>query len=766
MQNLKISTKLIIVLAIVIFATLLMVASTTILSNLVGRYYRELIDHPIERRQIVAEMQREFAQIQINALQMQHAQDLYAMNMYRDQMLIHLDTLEYLTEQLNDAVSADPNLSEIQKEQIITHMYETLNLIIEADFVSVYNTRIIDENFTIIYNEAVIQIADEYADVISFGILVPILVGVFGVIQIALLTLITLYIIHTIKPIKGIVIALDEVSKGNFDINLDINKSDNEFGELTRSVERLRNAVSSIVKDTLKLAKIAARGHLEERGDESLYLGNFRYVIENINRVVECSARYLDNIHGIVVTVDSDYRIAFMNKYALELGYDKALLGKTIFDALPPDNSKEFKKNFDLAKDTGQMVQTRQEIPLPQGGIVIADYTYQVIKNKNGKMMTFMLVGNDVTTLVKAQETTEKVKAYQDFAATDLSEQLKTGLGKGRLQFDFELAPYDENTADSAATYGLIADTVKQSLETIRGYVNEVNSALAAIAGGDLTVNISREYTGDFVTIKNSINSISHSLHKTMNDISTASQQVLLGASQISISASGLASGATEQSNSIEELNASIDLINLQTKRNADDTKVANNLSNKSTQNAQKGDDAMKQMLEAMGKIKESSNNISRIIKTIQDIAFQTNLLALNASVEAARAGEHGKGFSVVAEEVRNLAARSQIAATESTELIEGSINHVDKGSGIAEATAEILSDIVAGADEVLQIIDGIAASSQEQAEAISHVVDNLEQISSVVHNNSAVSEETAAAAQELNSQAEFLKGLVTYFKL
>lgn len=323
-----------------------------------------------------------------------------------------------------------------------------------------------------------------------------------------------------------------------------------------------------------------------------------------------------------------------------------------------------------------------------------------------------------------------------------------------------------EITYDNRDELGSMAQNIKKTNAIITSYIHDITEKLNLLSQGDLQFSMDLDYVGDFNAIKQAIAKTVSSLNQTLFLIDTAAGQVNTGTKQVSSGAQALAAGSTEQASSIEELSAALTSIAAQAGQNSENVKQAAQYVAQTSENVKNGGAHMKQLTDAMDNIGSASSQITNITKVIEDIAFQTNILSLNAAIEAARAGTAGKGFSVVADEVRNLAAKSAEAAKQTAELIEHSVTTVEEGTQITKKTAHILADIDETTGLISNIVNNINTASAQQAASIEEVRIGLEQVSAVVQTNAATAEENSAASEEMSAQAHALREEVQKFRL
>lgn len=523
------------------------------------------------------------------------------------------------------------------------------------------------------------------------------------------------------KPLKMAANYVERISKGDIPDSI-IDEYKGDFNEIKNNLNKLIDNVVLIFKQVERVGISIKNGNLNDRGQVELFQGDWRELVSSINIIIEAfiaplnvTAKYIDDLSkgNLPAKITQEYKGDF-NEIKNNLN--------TCIDAI----NLLITESLNLVETAVEgKLSSRADVSKHQG-----DYR-RIIEGVNNTLDAILNPIHEAVDVLKLMsEGNLSVKVKGDYKGDH-------AIIKNALNTTIDLMPFSETI------------TVMQS-----------------IADGDLTKSINKEYRGDSLSLKNAVNETIESINEILLQVRNTVEEVNRGAIQVADSSTALSQGATEQAASLDEITSSMAQIGSQTKINAENSKLANDLTLDARKSAEKGNNEMSQLNTAMAEINESSKNISKIIKVIDEIAFQTNLLALNAAVEAARAGKYGKGFAIVAEEVRNLAARSATAAKETSEMIENSIKTVEKGTDLTIKTSNVLQEIMDNSIKAADIVSEITTSSNEQAEGIAQINSGLAQIDRVTQTNTASAEESASAAEELSGQANQLKQMIARFKL
>jgi len=585
---------------------------------------------------------------------------------------------------------------------------------------------------------------------------------------------------------------------------------------LRDSVNLLRDNIKILVEDSNVLSVAAVEGRLTTRADASKHQGDFRKIVEGVNNTLDAvigplnvAADYVDNIAKgnipakITDSYNGDFNILKNNLNTCidavnALVADANTLSVAAVEGRLATRADASQHQGDFRKIVEGVNNTLDAVIGPLN--VAADYVDNIAKGAIPAKITdtyngdFNILKNNLNTCIEAVNAL--VADANILAAAAVDGKLATRADASKHQGDFRkivegvnntldavigplnvAADYVDNIAKGAipakitdmynGDFNILKNNLNTCIDAVNGIIDDAASLSQAIVDGQLNIRAdASRHQGDYAKIIVAFENAFVGLNNTFYQIVDTVEQVGQSAEQLNAASQNMAANSEEQSSSVEEVTSSLEETDSQVKANTDNANAANQLVMDTSQAANQGQVKMTGMIGAMDAINQSSQDIAKIIKVIDEIAFQTNLLALNAAVEAARAGQHGRGFAVVAQEVRNLAGRSAKAARETADLIEDSSKRVREGVGIANETREALDQIVGNVTKVKDLVAEIAAASTEQSSGVSQINVAMNQVAKAAQEGSQQAEELASSSGELTNVANQMRMEISRFKL
>jgi len=569
----------------------------------------------------------------------------------------------------------------------------------------------------------------------------------------------------SLRPLEGLAEMAAEVAKGNTNIEFNI-KNNDEIGRVSRAFLGIVESLDILEEGFKRGLSAYKHGDIIYRMEDSRLEGAFANVLKRANDISDEFLYSFEELSEPFIYVDEECKIYYANKRIKELTrtVGRDVVGMHLNELLNGNVSGHPRIVKAYSEGTPQTI---QDIQLQLNPEQLLNFQMGItpffVDEKVACLMIFMV---DTTEIIEMQAHTEKLNAYRNERTAKLTDTIVGAFEQGNLAISITKSDFDQDTKEIAKEQDAVEAIVQKATGTIKSYVDEITAVLHAFSENTFDARINRQYIGDFGSIRDSIGMITESIGALVREIQAASSQVETGTGQISQSTQELMLGFDQQNSVLSEVREAINTLTETTQKNAKAAKSANDLSLQVQEAASSGRKNMSFLTEAMDEIKESSAEISKVVAIIENIAFQTNLLALNASVEAARAGEHGKGFSVVAEEVRNLAGRSDEAAKDASEMLTKSLTSVEAGASRTEQTSEVLGNIADFTANVAEAIANISQSSSDQTDEISRIQASVDSLYNSASGNSDIVQSNASVSRELSSQASQLRTLIERFKV